>query len=71
MNLARQHHVRVDPSFTQLVSGIALLEGIGRQLDPDLDLFRIALPILLEAHPEYKKKAIQIATTVAKEALFT
>jgi len=30
MRLCRTHHVKVDPSFTQLISGIALLEGVGR-----------------------------------------
>ena len=30
----------MEANFTQLVSGIALLEGVGRQLDPDLDLFK-------------------------------
>jgi len=42
----RQHHVRMEGDFINTVISILLLEGIGRQLDPDMDLFSGALPIL-------------------------
>jgi len=42
----RVHHVRMEGDFINTVISILLLEGIGRQLDPDLDLFASALPIL-------------------------
>ena len=45
-SLVRQHRVQVDPAFTTLVMSIAVLEGLGRQLDPELDLFSVALPML-------------------------
>ncbi|KAJ9124131.1 hypothetical protein QFC22_000927 [Naganishia vaughanmartiniae] len=42
----RQHHVKMEGDFVNTVISILLLEGIGRQLDPNLDLFKSALPIL-------------------------
>ncbi|KIY69170.1 protein kinase [Cylindrobasidium torrendii FP15055 ss-10] len=42
----RKHHVKMEGDFINTVISILLLEGIGRQLDPDLDLFKSALPIL-------------------------
>ena len=44
-NLVRTHQVQVDASFTTLVCAIVVLEGLGRQLDPSLDLFSVALSI--------------------------
>ncbi|KMU79305.1 mitochondrion protein [Coccidioides immitis RMSCC 3703] len=44
--LVRAHHVRLEGDFVNVVISILLLEGIGRSLDPDLDLFKSALPIL-------------------------
>lgn len=42
----RQHHVKMEGDFVNTVISVLLLEGIGRQLDPSLDLFKSALPIL-------------------------
>lgn len=42
----RDHHVKMEADFVNTVISILLLEGIGRQLDPNLDLFTSALPIL-------------------------
>lgn len=44
--LVRIHQVQADPIFTTLVCSIAVLEGVGRTLDPTLDLFDVALPML-------------------------
>ncbi|MCJ1306768.1 hypothetical protein MMC25_000411 [Agyrium rufum] len=46
LSMVRSHHVRMEGDFVNVVISILLLEGIGRSLDPDLDLFRSALPIL-------------------------
>lgn len=48
--LLRRHRIRVNPSFTIVNIAIAVTEGIGKQLDPDLDLMAEALPYFL-AHP--------------------
>lgn len=46
LQAVRTHHVRLEGDFINTVLSILLLEGIGRQLDPDMDLFKGALPIL-------------------------
>ena len=48
--ILRRHRVRVNPSFTIVNIAIAVTEGIGKQLDPELDLMQEALPYFL-AHP--------------------
>ncbi len=42
----RDHHVRMEGDFINTVLAVLLLEGIGRQLDPNIDLFKSSLPIL-------------------------
>lgn len=39
LKMVRSHHVRMEGDFVSVVVAILLLEGIGRQLDPELDLF--------------------------------
>ncbi|THH19057.1 hypothetical protein EW146_g2032 [Bondarzewia mesenterica] len=46
LKAVRQHHVKMEGDFINTVISILLLEGIGRQLDPGLDLFKSALPML-------------------------
>lgn len=46
LNGVRTHHVKLEGDFVNTVISILLLEGIGRQLDPNMDLFKSALPIL-------------------------
>ena len=51
LGLLRRHRIRMAPAFTIVNIAIAVTEGIGRQLDPDLDLMAEAIPFFL-AHPE-------------------
>lgn len=46
MDMVRRHHVRMESDFITVVISILLLEGIGRRLDPDLDIFKSSLPVL-------------------------
>ncbi|KAI8354039.1 hypothetical protein BD560DRAFT_407949 [Blakeslea trispora] len=46
MNMVRAHHVKMEGDFINVVVSVMLLEGIGRQLNPDLDLLKNALPVL-------------------------
>ena len=46
LRAVRQHHVKMEADFINTVISALLLEGIGRQLDPELDLFKSSLPIL-------------------------
>ncbi len=44
MNILRRHRVRVNPVYTMCNVAIAVTEGIGKQLDPRLDLIQEAMP---------------------------
>lgn len=46
LTILRRHRVRMNPSFTVVNIAIAVTEGIGKQLDPSLDLISEALPFL-------------------------
>ena len=46
LRAVREHHVKMEGDFINTVISVLLLEGIGRQLNPELDLFKSALPIL-------------------------
>jgi ubiquinone biosynthesis protein len=49
MNVLRRHHVQVDPTFTVVHIALLVAEGLGKQLDPGLDLLPVAMPYLAEA----------------------
>ncbi|KAI5955227.1 hypothetical protein KGF54_001788 [Candida jiufengensis] len=46
LSMVRNHHVRMEGDFVTVIVAILLLEGVGRQLDPNLDLFASSLPVL-------------------------
>jgi ubiquinone biosynthesis protein len=48
--ILRRHRIRMNPAFTIVNIAIAVTEGIGKQLDPKLDLMSVALPYFL-SHP--------------------
>ena len=50
LSILRRHRIRMNPTFTIVNIAIAVTEGIGKQLDPELDLMAVALPYFL-AHP--------------------
>jgi aarF domain-containing kinase len=58
LRMVRNHHVRLEADFVNVVISILLLEGIGRQLDPDMDLLKSALPILREVGAQRAREAI-------------
>jgi ubiquinone biosynthesis protein len=49
MNVLRRHEVQVDPSFTVVHLALLVAEGLGKQLDPDIDLIALAAPFLMRA----------------------
>ncbi len=49
MNILRKHRIQVDPVFTVVNLGVLVAEGLGKQLDPDIDLVQMAMPYLAEA----------------------
>ncbi len=50
MNIVRMHHVKLESDFASLIISLAIIEGIGRQLDPHLSLFHEAVPVMLTNH---------------------
>ena len=50
LGLLRRHRIRIAPAFTIVNIAIAVTEGIGRQLDPDLDVMAEAIPFFV-SHP--------------------
>ncbi|KAL7272042.1 hypothetical protein RUND412_005167 [Rhizina undulata] len=46
LHMVRMHHVRMEGDFINVVLSMLLLEGIGRSLDPNIDLLKSSLPML-------------------------
>jgi aarF domain-containing kinase len=59
--MVRKHRVKMEADFVNTVISVLLLEGIGRQLDPQLDLFKSALPILRQLGGQMAKETAQAA----------
>ncbi len=49
MNILRRHRVQIDPSFTVVNIALLVAEGLGKQLDPTIDLVPLAMPYLSRA----------------------
>lgn len=49
MNALRRHHVQVDPTFTVVHISLLVAEGLGKQLDPEIDMVAMAVPFLMQA----------------------
>lgn len=64
LGMVRNHHVRLEGDFVNVVISILLLEGIGRNLNPDADLLRSSLPIL-------RQLSAQSGTEMAKSGDFS
>ena len=46
-NVLRWHRVKLEPNFTSVIIAIMVLEGLGRTLDPEMDLLWAAAPFLV------------------------
>jgi ubiquinone biosynthesis protein len=49
MNILRRHRVQVDSTFTVVNIALLVAEGLGKQLDPGIDLVPLAVPYLHQA----------------------
>ncbi|CBZ52952.1 hypothetical protein NCLIV_027410 [Neospora caninum Liverpool] len=47
--LSRQHRVVLDSQFANVFLAISILEGVGKQLDPNVDILKTALPYTIQA----------------------
>lgn len=59
LGMVRQHHVRLEGDFVNVVISILLLEGIGRSLDPGVDLLSSSLPILRQLSAQAGKDMVK------------
>jgi ubiquinone biosynthesis protein len=49
MDVLRRHRVQIEPTFTVVNIALLVAEGVGKQLDPSLDLVAMAIPYLAQA----------------------
>lgn len=47
LDLCRTHEVEIDPSMASIVISTLVLEGLGRSLEPNLNLIDVAVPFVL------------------------
>lgn len=47
LDLCRVNRVEIDPAMSSIVISMLVLEGLGRSLDPDLNLIKTAIPFLI------------------------
>jgi aarF domain-containing kinase len=69
LNLVHKHQVRLEPNFTSLVVAIIVLEGVGRQLNPELDIFYSSLPMLRKAQAKYQTAVAKVGFKVGLNAI--
>lgn len=49
LSLCYEHRVKLEPHFVSVVLSVAIIEGLGRRLDPDIDLLARAAPFIAKA----------------------
>ncbi|CAI5734738.1 unnamed protein product [Peronospora destructor] len=49
MELCCTHEVQLEGKYASIVVSIAVLEAVGRKLDPDIDILAVALPIITQS----------------------
>uniref|UniRef100_A0AAV1TIA1 Protein kinase domain-containing protein n=1 Tax=Peronospora matthiolae TaxID=2874970 RepID=A0AAV1TIA1_9STRA len=49
MELCCTHGVQLEGKYASIVISIAVLEAVGRKLDPDIDILAVALPIITQS----------------------
>ena len=54
LSLCCTHRVLLEANFASVVTSIAVLEGLGRHLDPELDILAEAAPIVLRQSLSWK-----------------
>ncbi|KAL5460579.1 hypothetical protein EMCRGX_G034033 [Ephydatia muelleri] len=55
-DLMIQYKVRLDPAYSSVMIAVMVVEGLGRSLDPSLDILSIAKPCLIQAAKEAWKR---------------
>jgi len=57
LDLCRVHGVEIDPSMATIVLSTVILEGLGRSLEPDLNLIEFAIPFIMGKYAYKSKKS--------------
>eukprot|EP01060_Flectonema_neradi_P010542 TRINITY_DN17620_c0_g1_i1.p1 TRINITY_DN17620_c0_g1~~TRINITY_DN17620_c0_g1_i1.p1 ORF type:complete len:502 (+),score=47.76 TRINITY_DN17620_c0_g1_i1:40-1545(+) len=60
----RQNCVKLDPNFTQLIISIIVLEGMGRSLWPEMNIFTVSIPFLI---PNIEKTDVKRLIPIIKK----
>lgn len=50
LGLCLQYQVKLESHFASVLLAIGVLEGVGRSLDPELDILTAATPIIVKSH---------------------
>lgn len=61
LTLVRTYRVQIESNFATLVVGTVLLEGVGRQLDPELNILDVSVPYLFLSRKATWREKLQIA----------
>eukprot|EP00047_Mylnosiga_fluctuans_P008522 m.259039 g.259039 ORF g.259039 m.259039 type:complete len:218 (-) comp22134_c0_seq1:181-834(-) len=48
LSLALNYRVRLESQYTSVILSILVLEGVGRTLDPGIDIIKLAAPVILK-----------------------
>jgi predicted unusual protein kinase regulating ubiquinone biosynthesis (AarF/ABC1/UbiB family) len=51
---AADHHVMLNPSFVSAALAIKVQEGIALALDPSIDIYKVAIPVIVESESRRK-----------------
>ncbi|KAJ2451587.1 hypothetical protein EV183_003517 [Coemansia sp. RSA 2336] len=68
MRAVRIHHVRLAPDFINIIMAMFILEGIGRRLDPESDVLRVALPMLRKWLKEDARRELSYSPTYGQQS---
>mmetsp|Transcript_10814 Transcript_10814/g.13527 ORF Transcript_10814/g.13527 Transcript_10814/m.13527 type:complete len:126 (-) Transcript_10814:845-1222(-) len=71
LGLVYKYRVPLDPNFGTLVLSIVIAEGILRQLDGQLDIFKLSIPFLLKADKIYRNLALDTVAEIARHKLLS
>jgi len=58
VSICRNHHVQLDGNFASVVVAVMVLEGVGKNLDPDLSILKVLTKILLQKSGEEVRQTI-------------
>ena len=47
LTLCYRHRVKLESNFASVVIAMGVLDGLGRRLDPDINLLRLAVPYVI------------------------